>query len=481
MRRPRTVWTPTFAAAALVAFLGLAACAPPSPRLFVLITVDTLRADHVGAFGSDRGLTPNLDALARESVVFTEAYSATSLTLPSISALLTGRHPEELGLQNNESAVPEDVPSLGSVLRAHGWRTAAVVSNFVLRASSGLATGFDVFDDEFPQREAVRKWPERVASETTDAFLGTLDACTIGHDVPCFVWVHYQDPHGPYTPPASERDAHLERERQLPDGRLQLPVQRSGESGRGAIPRYQYLDGQREVAFYRAGYAAEVAYMDREVGRLWEGIRSRGLERQTLLVFSADHGEALGEAQYWFAHGEHLMDPFVRVPLFIRDPRTSPTRRDDPVAAVDLYPTVLALLGIEPPGPARGRDLLAPGAASQPSTAYMATLGAGSVRRFALVEGDYKFIVSLEDDIWHGQLFRRGDESTNLAAPAPQIAGALRKRLAQVQSELELRTETHQDLTPEDLEALRALGYLDAPASDAVATDAPSDAPSDTR
>ncbi len=93
MRRPRTVWTPALAAAALVAFLTLGACAPPSPRLFVLITVDTLRADYVGAFGSDRDLTPNLDALARESVVFTEAYSATALTLPSISALLTGRHP----------------------------------------------------------------------------------------------------------------------------------------------------------------------------------------------------------------------------------------------------------------------------------------------------------------------------------------------------------------------------------------------------
>jgi arylsulfatase len=476
MRRPRTARKPALAALArVIATLFIAGfpavtltiagtgCSPPAPRLFVLITVDTLRADYLGAYGSDRGLTPNLDALADESVVFTAAYSATSLTLPSISALLTGRYPEELGLINNESAVPDDVPSLAATLRQHGWRTAAVVSNFVLRASSGLAAGFDVYDDDFPQREAVRSWPERIAADTTDAFLGTLDACTDGRTTPCFVWVHYQDPHGPYTPPAGERDLRLAHERGLEDGVRRLPLQETGDSGRGAIPRYQYLNGQREIAFYRAGYAAEVAYMDREVGRLLDGLRERGFDRNAVVVFSADHGEALGEGDYWFSHGEHLLDAFVRVPLMVRAPALRPAQRDDLVAAVDLYPTMLSLLGVTPETPLRGRDLLAPDAHAENSVPYMTTLGAGAVRRFAVVDGDYKFIVSLDGTVGHGQLFRRGKETVNLVAPAPQIASSLRKRLTSLRKGLELRGETAQHLSPEDLDALRALGYVDTP------------------
>ncbi len=476
MRRPRTPRKPALVALARVVATLLVAvfpaitltaagtgCSPPAPRLFVLITVDTLRADYLGAYGSDRGLTPNLDALADESVVFTAAYSATSLTLPSISALLTGRYPEELGLINNESAVPADVPSLAASLRQHGWRTAAVVSNFVLRASSGLAAGFDVYDDDFPQREAVRRWPERVAVDTTDAFLGTLDACTDGRATPCFVWVHYQDPHGPYTPPAGSRDSQLARERGVEGGLRRLPLQGTGDSGRGAIPRYQYLDGQHEIAFYRAGYAAEVAYMDREVGRLLDGLRERGLDRNALVVFSADHGEALGEGDYWFSHGEHLMDAFVRVPLMVRSPELRPARRDDLVSAVDLYPTVLSLLGVMPEGSPRGRDVLALGADAENSVPYMATLGAGAVRRFAVVDGDYKFIVSLEGTVGHGQLFRRGKETVNLVAPAPEIASSLRKRLMILRKGLELRDETPQQLSSDDLDALQALGYVDAP------------------
>jgi arylsulfatase A-like enzyme len=156
--------------------LLLATCggAPPPPDVLLLITVDTLRADRLGAFGSPLGLTPNLDALAEESALFTAAYAATPFTLPSLSALMTGRHPEELGIFRNESVLPETVPTLASELRDRGWQTQAVVSNFILRRSSGIGSGFDVFDDEFPQLEAVRKWPERIATGTTDAALRLL-------------------------------------------------------------------------------------------------------------------------------------------------------------------------------------------------------------------------------------------------------------------------------------------------------------------
>ncbi len=476
MRRVRIAWVSAYA---LMSLGLIAACdrPPPPPSLFVLISVDTLRADFLGAYGSVRGLTPRMDRLARESLVFTSAYSATSFTLPSLSALLTGRYPEELGIWNNESAVPESVPTLATELRASGWRTGAVVSNFILRSSSGIDTGFDVYDDRFPQREAVRNWPERTATDTTDAFFRILDDCRVGPSR-CFVWVHYQDPHGPYTPPPGTRESHIEAERRAPDGRRQLPVQAKGDIGLGGIPRYQYLEGNREVAFYRAGYDAEVNYVDTEVGRLLDGLRERRLADEALVVFTADHGEALGEHDYWFAHGEHLTDPLVRIPLMIRGPGIRPDRREDIVAPVDLFPTVLAWLDPQSKrASGRGRNLLEPDAAASDSVVYLATLGAGPVRRFAIVEGDFKFIASLNDGAWDGQLFRRGSESTNLVGLTGGVAASFRQRLSEFRAGLAVHPEIRQKFSPEELEQLRALGYVDVPRGDEV--DAGSDSPGD--
>jgi arylsulfatase A-like enzyme len=157
----------------------------------------------------------------------------------------------------------------------------------------------------------------------------------------------------------------------------------------------------------------------------------------------------------------------VRVPLLIRAPGARAGRRDDLVAAVDLFPTVLGALGASGgEHPPFGRDLLAAGAEASPSVAYLATLGAGSVRRFGIVDGDYKFIVSLHDGVWDGMLFRRGNESVNLAAPAPQVASSFRARLSEFRARLKSRSEIRQQLSSEDLARLRALGYVDLPQPD---------------
>src|SRR5258705_11130146 len=153
------------------------ACGAPPLQLLLVVTVDTLRADALGAYGSGLGLSPHLDALAAESVVFDAAYAAAPLTLPSLATLFTGRWPEERGVSSNEAALPQGVPTLASELRERGWRTGAVVSNFVLNGSAGLAQGFDRYDDRLPRREAVRHWPERSARDATDAALAMLDGC----------------------------------------------------------------------------------------------------------------------------------------------------------------------------------------------------------------------------------------------------------------------------------------------------------------
>jgi arylsulfatase A-like enzyme len=449
----------------LAGSLLLAACgAPPQPDVLLLITVDTLRADRLGAFGSPLGLTPNLDALAEESVVFTAAYAAAPFTLPSLSALMTGRYPQELGIFRNESALPQSVPTLASELRDRGWQTQAVVSNFILRRGSGIANGCDVFNDEFPQLEAVRKWPERIATDTTDAALPLLESCTQTAGARCFLWVHYQDPHGPYTPPGDLRDRELEREHETPDGKRILPVSED-HTGMGAIPNYQVLGEHRDVAFYRAGYHAEIRYLDEEVGRLLRGMESLGLAERTLVAFAADHGEGLGEEDYWFAHGEYLDDPQVRVPLFFRVPGRQPARRDDVAALTDVLPTLMAAVCEEPTEPApAGRDLLAPGAATAASRPFLATLGGSRVPRFGLVEGEYEFVVSERDGVWDGRLTRRGHGEVDLAAAAPQIAGPMRRRLNHIRARMTRgRAELRQELSAQERESLRALGYVEGP------------------
>jgi arylsulfatase len=458
--------------AALALAGALLACGRSEPpRLLLLVTVDTLRADRLGAYGSPLGLTPHLDALAAGSLVFGSAYAASSFTLPSLSALLTGRYPEEYGMWSNESALPADVTTLASELRARGWRTAAVVSNFVLRRSSGLAEGFALYDDDFPDWEPTRGWPERAAEATTRAALAALEGCTANPSDRCFLWVHYQDPHGPYTPPPGLRERSLAAERAAPDGPRELPV-REDHMGMGGIPRYQLLEDRREVAFYRAGYDGEVAYVDAGIGRLLARLAELGLAERSAIVFASDHGEGLGEGDYWFAHGEYLSEPLVRVPLWLKAPGVEPGRRDDVAALVDVVPTLLALLGGEageggPPAAGAaaaarpGRDLLAPGAAGAASVPYLATLGGATTLRHGIVAGDFKLVLSARDGVWDASLVRRASEAVELAAAAPQVAAELRARLAGLRSHYASgRPEQRQELTPEDRERLRALGYV---------------------
>jgi arylsulfatase A-like enzyme len=442
------------------ALLLVACSAEPPPELLLLITVDTLRADRVGAFGSRHDLTPNIDALAAESAVFTAAYAAAPFTLPSLSGLMTGRHPEELGIHRNESMLPQEIPTLASELSARGWRTHAVVSNYILRRESGIGAGFDVFDDELPQAEAVRKWPERIAGDTTDAALLSLDECTASAPR-CFLWVHYQDPHGPYTPPAELLGPELASQSREPDAGRLLPLS-PDHTGIGGIPTYQLLDDRRDVGFYRAGYHAEVRYVDAEVGRLLRGLGERGGSERALVALAADHGEGMGENDYWFAHGEYLDDGQIRVPLLFRVPGREPARRNDVASLLDVLPTLLAAVAEEPmsaPGP--GRDLLAPGAEAAASTPYFATLGGSRGTRFGLVADAYKLVISERDGVWDGELTRLGGNGTDLAAAAPQIAGPMRKRLRHIRSLAVRARESRREISEEERENLRALGYVD--------------------
>ena len=275
-------------------------------------------------------------------------------------------------------------------------------------------------------------------------------------DPPWLLWVHYQDPHGPYTPPPD----HAQRARQLEPEAGRLEVLQSNHGGAG-IPAYQALGDERDVADYRAAYRGEVAYTDAEIGRLLEGLAERQLLRSTLIAFTADHGEALGEHEVYFAHGHDLTDELVRVPLLLRGPGLEPGRRQDVVSLLDLYPTLLRQLGVPEAGGASGRDLLAPGAEQTDSVPYLDTLSYGPMQRSGLVAEGYKLILTWQDGVWRARLFRRGHEQVDLSAPAAELAARLRARLGGLQQQMLLarRPEQIQQLMPVERARLEALGY----------------------
>jgi arylsulfatase A-like enzyme len=231
----------------------------------------------------------------------------------------------------------------------------------------------------------------------------------------------------------------------------------------GSIPTYQMLQGHHDVAFYRAGYRGEIAYVDQEIGRLLAEVERLGLAHRSVVVFAADHGESLGEGDVWFAHGARLTDEQVRVPLFLRLPGREPAHRSDVVSLVDLRPTLLALVAGAAPEPGLpGRDLLAPGAERGSTTAYMATLGAASQPERALVDGDYKLIVPERGgDGEH--LHRLGHEDVDLRSAAPEVAARMRQRLAEERGRFAPGvSETPQALSAEERATLGALGYVAA-------------------
>jgi arylsulfatase A-like enzyme len=362
---------------------------------------------------------------------------------------------------SNLGIVPEIIPTLASRLRNHGWTTGAVVSNFALRPVTKLDRGFDRYDDQLDRVELNRVHPERIAGETRAAALRMLDELAVVDGSPVFLWVHFQDPHGPYTPPDGYLERTIEAARAEPDGRKKLPIT-SSISGLGAIPKYQVLGDEREAAFYRASYDAEVLYTDAEIGALLDGIGERGLLDEAIVIFTTDHGEGLGESDYWFAHREYLIDPLVHVPLMIRAPGVAPGRRSDLASLLDVFPTLLGLLGLERET-GEGRDLL--GDESEPSGLLLSTFEGSKPSRFAVVADGFKYTLSHSGEAPQEDLHRLGDESRNLAEEQPERLASLRELLRDLRDQLPPRLGSSNRQTPSDLEKakLRALGYVVEP------------------
>jgi len=286
-----------------------------NPNL-ILVTLDTVRADHLGCYGDRQAVTPWLDRLAAEGIRFANVSSPVPLTLPAHTSLLSGLLPPHHGLRNNGlGALPAGTGTLASLLAGQGYRTGAFVGAFVLDRRFGLNQGFEVYDDEIPRdpRAGVSLEAERPGRDVVDralAWLGKEDAR------PFFVWVHLYDAHAPYMPP---------------------PAWAARHPGRP--------------------YDGEISEVDEQVGRILEDLERRGLTGRTVVAVAADHGESLGEHGE-LTHGLLLYEPTLHVPLLVRAPgRLKPRVVEAPVSLVDLAPTLAGLLGKSLAAPAGGHPL----------------------------------------------------------------------------------------------------------------------------
>ncbi|HVQ28275.1 MAG TPA: sulfatase, partial [Vicinamibacteria bacterium] len=308
------------ALAALLLTLAVPASAASRPRV-VLVTLDTTRADRMGFLGAGRGLTPALDALARQAVVFERAYAAAPLTTVSHATILTGVSPGRHGVVDFGVSLPASVPYLPAILKAAGYRTAAFVGALVLDPRDGTAPGFDrgfdTYDAGFGARLAGQdryRTLERRGRDVVARALRWLDAAGAG---PVFLWVHLYDPHDPYE----------------------------------AEPPFSRMAG-------RSAYDAEIAATDAAVGTLLAGLRARPDWTDTLVAICADHGESLGDHGE-DTHGVFLYDETVHVPLLVKRLREKSAGRRVAarVGLVDLVPTILEEIGIAAPPSLSGRSL----------------------------------------------------------------------------------------------------------------------------
>lgn len=378
----------------------------PRPARVLLISIDTLRADFLGCYDDAVNWTPRLDAFAAESLVFTDAMAQAPTTTPSHKSILYSLYPHVH--QTFAWSMPEEhVDSPIDTLRRHGLRTAAFVGGGHISRMHGFDRGFDDFwqNDHYGDRAEKRHIVplERDLSAWLDDH----------HADPFFLFVHTYQTHCPYVPPTSFREDHA--------GWYQGQLDARDSCG-GDFERLDLTD--EDARYVRSLYAAEVAYVDAFLGRLFDRMRELGIYDDTMIVFLSDHGEALGEAGQ-YGHG-YFSEWELRVPLIAKIPGVPAARVDAPIESLDVMPTIYAVFGIEPPFEFQGRNLLA---AIDESPAQGDRLRIAEKRAFAAIDrGPWRLVHNLQGRREKGGLYHvetDPDCVSDRAAENPNIAAAL--------------------------------------------------------
>jgi len=396
----------------------------------LLVTIDTLRQDRVGAYGNSNGLTPTLDRLAAAGVRFSHAFTTAPLTLPAHASILTGLSPNGHGIHNNTRfRLDARVPTLATLLKAAGYRTGAFVGAFVLDGRFGLNRGFDVYDDHlarassatfhFAERRAadvVKLAGDWILNPQSTNLQSSINQQSAISNQQWFAWVHLFDPHAPYAAP---------------------PDYRAG----------------------RSPYDAEVAYTDAMLGQMLARLDSAGALARTVIVVTADHGESLGEHGET-THGLFAYEATLSVPMIVKGPSLAPATIDAPVSHVDLAPTILDLAGIPPPARFDGSSLARPRPAGR--ALYFEALDASLTRGWAplrgVVQDQWKYIDLPDAELY--DLGRDPREQANLVDRDPHAAA-----LKRIVDGLSTATAPAVGLDAGAADRLRALGYTSGTAA----------------
>src|SRR3984957_4423244 len=404
-----------------LAFAGSTRAATP----VILISVDTLRADRLGAYGYRGARTPNIDALAHNGTLFAQAGSQTPLTLPSHTALFTSSYPFETGVEENGERVPAGAVTLASVLQAHGYKTAAFIGSCLLNREMGLSRGFDFYDSPFSLQSGAAENPyslrvRRDGALVVRAARQWLDA-NRGETV--FAFIHLFDLHTPYSAPAA-----------------------AGRTG-------------------SAAYDAELEYADQVIGRLRQALEQGGWWERSLVILLADHGESLGDHGE-ASHGYFIYQSTLRVPLIMHWPADSgghPARVEEPVGLIDVAPTILGFLKIAPPPSFHGVNLLN----GAPHAVYTESMYTRDAFQWAPLRGLLikspaglrQFIQAPRAELYDLQADPR--ELSNIAGADAAEARSFEERLGKLLAQFApKRSASGPDILPLARGALESLGYL---------------------
>jgi arylsulfatase A-like enzyme len=471
--RARRLVTPLLAIVATAAFPVRSGAAPaaedpaltrahPAPRErpnVILIVVDTLRVDHLGSYGYERPTSPNLDRFAESAVRYERAFSQAPWTTPSVGSLLTSRFPTELGTITLRQELPDRALLVSEVLQQNGYATGAVVSHTLCGSFVNFDQGFDVFDDEEGQNFRGERLPTSVG--VTDR---ALAFATAQGRKPYFLWAHYFDPHWDYL-------AHPEFEFSSPPvPSPSVPSQPS--SVPPIIPTGKWKEllemlprlGPAEIAAVRDLYDSEIAFTDHQVGRLLEGLAALGQLEGAVIVITADHGEEFLD-HGGIGHTRTLYDELIHVPLFVRYPDGRRGAAADPVALLDIFPTILDVAGIPRPGGLRGRSLVGGDAGTRAGRLVFAETSRGERLR-SVRSATYKLVH--QDGTGREQLFdllSDPGEQVDVLVRRPGITAYLRRVLDRWHRGAESRAFTTKKarIDAEQRQRLEALGYVESP------------------
>lgn len=409
----------------------------------VLIVIDTLRKDHLGCYGYERATSPNIDALADRSIVYDNAFSQAPWTLPSVAALLTSRYPSELGIQGFGKRIPDEEVFLQEILSAHGYATHGIVSHDFVGPKWGFDQGFDSF-------QSFATGHRTLSSEAvTEAALEKIDRAD---DAPTFLFVHYFDPHFFYveheayrfsgSPPDAESEWWFGPWRKL----------------RTQANKGQLSEEKRDYLVDR--YDSEIAFTDEHIGRLLDRLETTGRLQDSIVILTADHGEEFLD-HGGLSHTTTVFNELINVPLIVKFPGSDEVRRSSRyVAHVDLLPTLLDYIGIPLDHDVAGIHLRD----RTPSSPIVS-----ETRRYrkltAVIQDEVKLVADegrsriqffdLEADPLEQQALVEAENGSRLLAELAEFKQRTQEGLARLEQEEDV------EITAEELEKLRALGYVD--------------------